>query len=118
MLPLIPVAGQFRGTGLRKSLGIPLRLVLSTMQMFMKSTSQGAATQALLAASPQVAGITGEYWSDCQIATGNPLVNDGDLAKRLWKVSAQIVAANNQSPSRSAPATARMHKTSQVVAIK
>jgi WW domain-containing oxidoreductase len=110
--------GATRGTGLRKTLGLPLRIVLSMMQLFMKSPAQGAATLALLAASPQVAGITGEYWSDCQIATGNPLLNDSDLAKRLWKVSAQLVAANNPSPSRSTPATARMRKTSQVVAIK
>jgi len=106
MLPLIPVAGQFRGTGLRKSLGIPLRLVLSTMQMFMKSTSQGAATQALLAASPQVTGITGEYWSDCQIAYGNPLLSDSNLARRLWEASAQIVAANDASQSHSTLAIA------------
>jgi WW domain-containing oxidoreductase len=88
--------GATRGTGLRKSLGIP----------FMKSTSQGAATQALLAASPQVAGITGEYWSDCQIADGNPLLSDSNLARRLWEASAQIVAANDASQSHSTLAIA------------
>jgi WW domain-containing oxidoreductase len=98
--------GATRGTGLRRSLGTPLRVLLSTMHLFMKSASQGAATQALLAASPQVTGITGEYWSDCQIAKGNPLLNDTNLAKRLWKVSAQIVAANNASQANSTPATA------------
>jgi WW domain-containing oxidoreductase len=58
---------------------------------FMRSAGQRAATGALLAASPCVAGITGEYWSDCQIANGNPLLNDGELAERLWQVSKQIV---------------------------
>jgi hypothetical protein len=82
------------------------------MQMFMKSASQGAATQTLLAASPQVTGITGEYWSDCQIAEGNPLLNDSKLAKRLWKVSVKIVAANNASQSKSTLAASRMRKTS------
>jgi hypothetical protein len=61
------------------------------VQQFMKSVGQRAATGALLAASPCVTGITGEYWSDCQIAEGNPLLNDGELAKRLWEVSMQIV---------------------------
>jgi WW domain-containing oxidoreductase len=99
--------GATRGTGLRKSLGITLRVVLSTaQQLFMKSTSQGAATQALLAASPQVAGITGEYWSDCQIADGNPLLSDSNLARRLWEASAQIVAANDASQSHSTLAIA------------
>ena len=104
--------GATRGTGLRKNLGIPLRAVLSTMQLFMKSPSQGAATQALLAASPQVTGISGKYWSDCQIAVGNPLLNDSNLAKRLWKVSAQIVAVNSASQSKSTLATARVRETS------
>jgi WW domain-containing oxidoreductase len=56
------------------------------------TVGQRAATGALLAASPCVTGITGEYWSDCQVAEGNPLLNDSELAKRLWQVSMQIVA--------------------------
>ena len=110
--------GATRGTGLRKNVGLPLRVVLSPMQLFMKSASQGAATQTLLAASPLVTGITGEYWADCRIAEGNPLLTDSNLAKRLWKVSARIVAANNLSPSKSALGVARMRRTSKVVAIK
>ena len=83
--------GATRGTALRKDLLLPLRVVLSTVQQFGKSAGQRAATAALLAASPSVAGITGEYWSNCQVAEGNPLLNDDDLAKRLWQVSMQIV---------------------------
>jgi WW domain-containing oxidoreductase len=83
--------GAARGAGLRKDLLLPLRVVRSTVQQFMKSVGQRAATGALLAASPCVAGITGEYWSDCRIDEGNPLLNDGELAKRLWQVSMQIV---------------------------
>lgn len=83
--------GAAKGTGLRKDLLLPLRLVRSTVQQFMKSAGQRAATAALLAASPCVTGITGEYWSDCQVAEGNPLLNDGSLAQRLWQVSMQIV---------------------------
>jgi WW domain-containing oxidoreductase len=83
--------GATRSAGLRRDLLLPLRVMRSTVQLFMKSASQGAATGALLAASPCVAGITGEYWSDCQVAKGNPLLNDPALAKRLWEVSMQIV---------------------------
>jgi NAD(P)-dependent dehydrogenase (short-subunit alcohol dehydrogenase family) len=110
--------GATRGTGLRKNAGLLLRVVLSPLQLFMKSASQGAATQTLLAASPLVAGITSEYWSDCRIAEGNPLLTDSNLAKRLWKVSARIVAANNLSPSKSTMGVARMRRTSKVAAIK
>jgi WW domain-containing oxidoreductase len=93
--------GVTRGTGLHRNLRLPSRVVLAAAHLFTKSVSQGAATQALLAASPLVTGITGEYWADCQIATGNPLLKDRDLAKRLWNVSAQIVAAQNPSQSKS-----------------
>jgi WW domain-containing oxidoreductase len=82
--------GATRGKGLRNDFLLPLRVVRSTLQQ-LKSAGQRAATGALLAASPCVTGITGEYFSDCQIAEGNPLLNDGELAKRLWQVSAQIV---------------------------
>jgi WW domain-containing oxidoreductase len=98
--------GATTGTGLNRNRGLALRIGLSAARLFMKSPSQGAATQVLLAANPRVAGITGEYWSNCQIAVGNPLLNDGDLAKRLWKVSTRIVAAQNASQSKSMQAAA------------
>jgi WW domain-containing oxidoreductase len=84
--------GAAKGTGLRNDLLRPWRVVRSTVQQFIKSAGQRAATGALLAASPCVAGITGEYWSDCQIAKGNPLLSDRELAKHLWQVSLQIIA--------------------------
>jgi WW domain-containing oxidoreductase len=59
----------------------------------MKSAAQRAATAVLLAASPLVTGISGEYWSNCQISRGNPLLADEVLAKRYWESSEQIVAA-------------------------
>src|SRR5277367_4199698 len=63
--------GATKGTGLRKDIFFPLRIVRSTVQQFMKSGGQRAATAVLLAASPCVTGVTGEYWSDCQVAKGN-----------------------------------------------
>jgi WW domain-containing oxidoreductase len=68
------------------------RLIQSIARHFTKSDAQRAATPALLAASPLVAGMTGEYWSNCQRSLGNPLRLDLGLAKRLWEVSAQIAA--------------------------
>jgi hypothetical protein len=63
----------------------------------MKSVPQGAATQALLAAGPWVAGISGEYWADCQIAQGSRWLSDRTMAERLWARTDSIVAAVNQS---------------------
>jgi len=90
--------GATKGTHLNKYLRWPLTAVLAVAKLFMRNAQRGAATQALLAASPRVAGITGEYWADCQIAAGNPLLTDDGLALRLWEVSERIVS------SRPAPA--------------
>jgi WW domain-containing oxidoreductase len=68
------------------------RMIQSLLRPFTKSPAQRAATPTLLAASPLVAGITGEYWSNCQISRGNPQFLDAGLAKRLWEVSAQFAA--------------------------
>jgi WW domain-containing oxidoreductase len=85
--------GATRGTRLNKYLRGPLAFVLSVAKLFMRNAQRGAATQALLAASPRVIGISGEYWANCQIAEGNPLLRDNDLARRLWDVSERIVSA-------------------------
>jgi WW domain-containing oxidoreductase len=70
-------------------------------RLFAKSAAQAASTQALVAASPQVSGITGQYWSDCRIAAGSPLLEDGVLAKRLWDVSNDIVTRRPSRDERS-----------------
>jgi len=83
--------GATRGTGIDRY--STSRLSQRLARLFMKSPAQGAATQALLAGSPQVAGITGEYWSDCRIAKGNPLLADEGLRRRLWETSECIVSS-------------------------
>jgi WW domain-containing oxidoreductase len=60
-------------------------------RLLAKSAAQAAATQALLAASPETAGITGEFWSNCKISQGNPLLRDRTLSRRLWDVSQEIL---------------------------
>jgi NAD(P)-dependent dehydrogenase (short-subunit alcohol dehydrogenase family) len=90
--------GATKGTGLNRHLPRPFALMRCFSQLFNRNAQHAAATQALLAASPHVAGISGEYWSDCQIADGHPLAGDGDLAKRLWEVSERIVATQHAEP--------------------
>lgn len=93
--------GATKGTGLNANFSLPLRIGLAAARLFMKSPARGAATQALLAASPRVAGVTGEYWSNCQIAAGHPLLNDVGIAKHLWTVSGEIVAAHGPAGAAS-----------------
>jgi WW domain-containing oxidoreductase len=70
-------------------------------RLFAKSAARAAATQALLAANPQASGITGQYWSDCRISQGSPLLEDTVLARRLWDVSAEITARASSRDARS-----------------
>jgi NAD(P)-dependent dehydrogenase (short-subunit alcohol dehydrogenase family) len=66
-----------------------------------KTVDQGAATSALLAASPDVEGVTGRYYEDCAEAkiiaaraghTGGvaPYALDHDNADRLWRISNEL----------------------------
>jgi WW domain-containing oxidoreductase len=68
-------------------------------RLFAKTAAQAAATQALLAASPEVSGITGECWSNCNIVAGNALLRDTVLARRLWDVSQEILDARSSGKS-------------------
>ena len=70
--------------------------VAQIMGVFMRSMAktipQGAATSCLLAASPNVAGVNGKYFVDCQQANPSPRADDEVLAERLWQVSEELVA--------------------------
>jgi WW domain-containing oxidoreductase len=84
--------GAVRGTQLNRGLGPPLQLLLKIAGLFMKTPDEGAATPVFVAASPQAAGITGEYWVDCHVTKGSKYLADRALAERLWSVSESLLA--------------------------
>ena len=86
-------AGIIRAAGLDEDAGWTRRMMALIARLFTKSAAQRAATAALLAASLQVAGISGENWSNCRISLADPLLTDEIVAKRLWDTSEQIVFA-------------------------
>jgi WW domain-containing oxidoreductase len=88
--------GATSGTRLNRHLQKPLSWLHGIAKFFMRNAQRGAATQALLAASPRVTGVTGEYWTDCGIAAGNPLLDDLGLARKLWEVSERLVASHTR----------------------
>lgn len=53
----------------------------------LKNVQQGAATQCYVALHPQVKGVSGEYFSDSNIANPSALAKDTELAKKLWDFS-------------------------------
>jgi len=59
----------------------------------LKTTPQGAATQVYVATHPTLADVSGQYFSDCDVAKiGHAHALDNGLADRLWKRSEAIVA--------------------------
>jgi hypothetical protein len=65
-----------------------------------KTAQQGAATSALLAASPLVEGVGGRYFEDCNEAEAHregtrtgvaDYALDPDAAARLWHASRELV---------------------------
>lgn len=98
--------GATRGTGLNKTLSSVSKITLAAASVFLKSAQQGAATQTLLAASPRVSGISGEFWENCQIATVNRLLDHTALSARLWDVSEEIIARHSPSAAKALRAAA------------
>jgi len=57
-----------------------------------KTVPQGAATQCYVATSPELEGVTGYYFSDCNPAVPDHNMQDDAMAARLWAVSEELVA--------------------------
>jgi NAD(P)-dependent dehydrogenase (short-subunit alcohol dehydrogenase family) len=78
----------------------------------MKTPEQGAATSVFLATSPQLAGVGGRYFEDCNEAETVdelrgihgvlPHALDPDDARRLWDVSEELLAAAREERRASA----------------
>ncbi len=51
------------------------------------SPEEGARTSLYLATSPDVEGVTGEYFEKCRIAAPSPTARSQEKAERLWEVS-------------------------------
>lgn len=94
--------GRIRDTGLGRHMAAPPASFdpAGVTGVSVKNVEQGAATSVLLAASPLVAGVTGRYFEDCQVAGPfEPGVRRGvaayaldpEKAARLWRLSEELV---------------------------
>jgi WW domain-containing oxidoreductase len=80
--------GVIAGTRLMRHLP---PLLGSAIGLFSKTIPQGAATQVYLAAHPEVAGVTGQYFADCRPQTPSRAAQDDALGERLWTASERLV---------------------------
>jgi NAD(P)-dependent dehydrogenase (short-subunit alcohol dehydrogenase family) len=66
---------------------------------FFLSPAQGARTSIYLASSPEVEGVSGEYFVKCKPAQPKPWARDPEAAARLWQVSEELVGLTSQEGS-------------------
>jgi len=65
------------------------------MGLFLLAPEQGADTVIYLASSPEVAGITGQYFANREPVQSSPLSYDKGVARRLWEVSANLTSLDH-----------------------
>ncbi len=68
----------------------PMRVSMRIFHQFSLTPVQGADTVIYLAASAEVEGITGKYWTNRTAVASSPESYDEAAQKRLWDVSAQL----------------------------
>ena len=79
-------------TELARSMSPVVRLALGlATPIALKSVAEGAATQCYVATRSELAGVSGEYFADCNIAQASSLSQDSALATRLWEETERIV---------------------------
>jgi NAD(P)-dependent dehydrogenase (short-subunit alcohol dehydrogenase family) len=65
---------------------------------FLKTAEQGARTSIYLASSPDVEGVTGQFFASRKPKTANKVAYDADVTARLWDVSANLVGMTSATP--------------------
>jgi NAD(P)-dependent dehydrogenase (short-subunit alcohol dehydrogenase family) len=64
---------------------------LMVARPFFLSPAKGARTSIYLASSPDVEGVSGEYFAKCKLAKSRRWARDPEAARRLWQVSEDLV---------------------------
>ncbi|XP_024515874.1 short-chain dehydrogenase TIC 32, chloroplastic [Selaginella moellendorffii] len=72
----------------------PAGLAFSWIEPFLKTIEQGAATTCYVAAHPDVEGISGKYFADCQETSGSKYASDMELGKELWAYTEDLIASH------------------------
>jgi len=79
-------------SGLQRSMPAVQRIGMAiAAPIALKSIPEGAATQVYVATRPELDGVNGEYFADCNIAQPSARGRDAGLAERLWLESERIV---------------------------
>jgi hypothetical protein len=80
----------FAATSMGLGDGLLSKVVRPLMRLVADSPAQAARTSLYLAASPEVAGVTGKYFVDCEPVDSAPQTYDDEVAVRLWDLCAEM----------------------------
>lgn len=58
----------------------------------LKTVAQGAATQCYVATHPELASVTGKYFSDCAVKTPASMARSAEQEDALWTATAELVS--------------------------
>ena len=64
----------------------------SSNKSWMKTIPEGSATQCYVATNPDLAGVTGYYFDNCNPVVPNEHMQNDELAAKLWEVSEELTA--------------------------
>jgi NAD(P)-dependent dehydrogenase (short-subunit alcohol dehydrogenase family) len=67
-----------------------VRAVMNVLHLFAKDPKAGAETPIFLASSPDVAGVTGQYFINKNAVLSSPESYDAVIAENLWEISEQL----------------------------
>jgi len=63
--------------------------------LFMKDIPQGAATTVYVATAPELEGVGGKYFADCNLANPSNISQSAEVALKLWTKSEKFVGINH-----------------------
>jgi retinol dehydrogenase 14 len=66
-------------------------VISHVVRPFLKTPAQGARGSIYLASSPDIDGVTGQFFVNSMPKTANQVAYDADMTARLWDVSARLV---------------------------
>jgi retinol dehydrogenase 14 len=69
------------------------------IKLFLRSPAAGAKTTLLLATSPELGGISGQYFRNGKPATSGVHTYDREFQEEIWRVSNELVGLDELAPS-------------------
>jgi NAD(P)-dependent dehydrogenase (short-subunit alcohol dehydrogenase family) len=80
----------FVGSNFARNNGVLASVAMTLLRPFARSPKQGAETAVYLCSSPEVEGVSGEYFVDCKARAPRSFACNDEDASRLWELSERM----------------------------